>query len=95
MAHVEKTTIGQMLQDWSEVTGKPSVYVQTSLEGFNEVWPMWAQEMGLMMKFWEEYGENSWSGEDFLTSKELGIKEKLVGVKETYKTTDWSYIFEK
>jgi len=95
MAHVEKTTIGQMLQDWSEVTGKPSVYIQTSLEGFNEVWPMWAQEMGLMMKFWEEYGENSWSGEDFLTSKELGIKEKLAGVKETYKTTDWSYIFEK
>jgi len=95
LAYVEKTTIGDMLKTWSEATGKPSVYVQTSLEDFDKVWPMWGHEMGFMMKFWEEYGDQSWSGENYLTSKELGIKEKFVGVKEAYGAMDWSFIFEK
>jgi hypothetical protein len=95
LAYVEKTTMGEILQTWGEVTGKPTAYVQTSLEEYNKVWPMWAQEMGIMMQFWDEYGENSWSGEDFLTSKELGIKEKFAGIRETFETTDWSFVFGK
>ena len=87
--------MGEILQTWGEVTGKPTAYVQTSLEEYNKVWPMWAQEMGIMMQFWDEYGENSWSGEDFLTSKELGIKEKFAGIRETFETTDWSFVFGK
>lgn len=91
LAYVEKTTIGGMLQTWSEVTGKPSVYVKVAtLKEFDNVWPNWGNEMGVMMQFWEEYGQNSWSGEDYLTSKELGIKEKFFGIKETYESTDWS-----
>ena len=95
LAYVEKSTMGEMLQTWGNVTGKSTAYVQTSLEEFDQVWPMWAREMGVMMQFWEEYGENSWSGEDFLTSKELGIKEKFAGIKETFEESDWSFIFGK
>ena len=36
-AYVEETTTGQMLNDWSEVTGKKSTYVQTSLEAFSSI----------------------------------------------------------
>ncbi|KAH8803674.1 hypothetical protein F5884DRAFT_712563 [Xylogone sp. PMI_703] len=91
LASVEHTTIGRMLELWSEVTGKPSVYVQTdSMETFDSVWPMWGREMGVMMRYFEEFGENSWSGEQVLTSKELGIKDKFVGIRETYEAMDWS-----
>jgi len=93
LGRVETTTMGDMLQAWGEVTGKQTAYVQTSSEDFNAVWPMWAEEMGLMVLFWNEYGEKSWSGEDFLTSKELGIGEKFVSIRESFKEQDFSYIF--
>jgi NmrA-like family len=90
-AAVEESTTGQILKDWSEVTGKPAVYVQTSLEAFNSVWPGWGQEMGVMMAAWDELRERSWSGEDgILTKEDLGIAgEKFVGSKEVYATMDW------
>ena len=83
-----------MLQTWSKATGKPSVYTQVaSLEEFDNVWPMWGHEMGVMMKFWEEVGDKSWSGEDFLTKKELGIEgEKFTNIEETFKGMDWDSI---
>lgn len=73
------------------MTKKPAVYVQVaSLKEFDDVWPKWGHEIGIMMQFWEEYGVDGWSGEDFLTIKELGMKDKFVGIKETYEATDWS-----
>lgn len=91
-ASVEETTIGEMLDTWTEATGKPSVYVQTtSLEAFDAVWPMWGREMGLMMLLWEELGDKSWSGEKvILTKEDLKIKDKLVTTKEAFQTLDWS-----
>lgn len=91
LAYVEEITIGHMLQTWSMATGNPSVYVQTaSLEDFDSVWPKWGQEIGIMLKFWEESGEKSWSGEDVLTSKDLGIMDKFVGIEATFESIDWS-----
>lgn len=92
-AYVEKTTIGGLLETWGKAVGKPVVYVQTvSLEAFNEVWPMWGHEMGVMMKFWEDERENSWSGETLLTKEDLGIKSGLVGVEQGFKNVDWSTV---
>ena len=91
LAYVETIPIGKILEIWSEVTRKPAVYVQvSSLEQFDNVWPKWGHELGIMMQFWEEYGENSWSGEEVLSSKDLGIKETFVGIRETFENTDWS-----
>lgn len=96
VAWVEQTTMGDMLNQWAEVTGKDAVYVQTSPEAFNAVWPMWAEEMGGMMQFWNDFGIESWSeGEDVLTFKELGIKDKFATVKEAFQGQDWSFIFGK
>jgi hypothetical protein len=93
LADVEDTTYGEMLKTWSKATGKPSVFVQVSLEDYDKVWPNWGQELGVMMKAWEELGDKSWSGEDYLTKKELLIDgEKFVGIEETFKSLDWSAI---
>jgi len=93
LAYAESLTIGQLLENWSAATGKPSVFVQTSLEDYDRVWPMWGLEMGMMMKFWEEAGDKSWSGEEILVKEDLGIKgEALVGSKETISGIDWTNI---
>lgn len=91
-AHAEDTTTGQMLKDWSEVTGKKSVYVQTPLEDFNKVWPVWGEEMGSMMKMWDEVTDRAWTGEEgILTRDDLGISVKnLAGVKEALAQMDWN-----
>ena len=91
MAHVEETTTGQLLKDWSEVTGKPTHYVQTSLEEFSALWPMWGEEIGSMMAAWNELRDKSWSGEEgVLTGKDLGLSGKTYpGVKAAYARMDW------
>jgi len=93
LAHVEETTTGQMLRDCSEVTGKTSHYVQTSLEHFSDLWPMWGTEMGIMMKMWDEVKDKAWSGEPgLLTKDDLGIsveKLGLVGNKGAMAEMDW------
>ena len=94
-AHVAETTTGQLLKDWSEVTGKPAHYVQTaSLDEYSAVWPMWGLEMGVMLAAWNELRDRSWTGEDeILTSRELGLAGvKFPGVKETYAKMDWSQL---
>ncbi|KAH0557153.1 hypothetical protein GP486_005054 [Trichoglossum hirsutum] len=90
LAYVESLTIGELLENWSAGTGKPSVYVQTSLEEFDQVWPMWGREMGVMMKYWEEAKEKSWSGEEIVRPNDLGVKDGLVGSTEAFSRIDWT-----
>ena len=93
LAYAESLTVGQLLENWSAATGKPSVFVQTSLEDFGRVWPKWGLEMGSMMQFWEEAGDKSWSGEEILRKEDLGIKgSELVGSKDAISRIDWTNI---
>lgn len=92
LAHSEDTTTGEMLATWSEVTGKPSKYVVTSLDDYSDVWPGFGLEMGIMMALWDELGDKSWSGEEgMITREELGIKvENLTTLKDAFKEMDWN-----
>jgi hypothetical protein len=93
LATTDLMTAGDLLNTWTEVTGKPAEYVEISLEDFDRLWPLWGREMGIMLKFWEEAGEKSWSveGEKLLTREDLGIEgTKLVGIKEALASFDWS-----
>ncbi|KAI9774124.1 MAG: hypothetical protein M1840_005217 [Geoglossum simile] len=93
LAYTESLTVGQLLENWSAATGKPSVFVQTSLEDFDRVWPGFGLEMGVMMKFWDEAGDQSWSGEEIVRSEDLGIDNSaLVGSKEAISRIDWANI---
>lgn len=86
------TSLGRMLEEWSEVTGKPSVYVQVSVEDFNVLWPGFGMEMGVMFKFLESEGPGGTEKKSGMVGwEELRIKEgELVGHKEALKEIDWS-----
>ena len=91
LASTAETTVGGLLESWSKVTGNASALVQVSLEDFSSLWPQWGLEIGLMMKLWEYLGDKSWSGEEVLTAKELGIeKAQFISVEETIRGMDWN-----
>jgi NmrA-like family len=75
LAHVEDTTAGEMLQTWANAQGKVAQYVQVDDETFNNIWPMWAEEMAVMLRFWEWAREKSWTSEfgDVVTKDDLGV----------------------
>ncbi|KAK4148354.1 hypothetical protein C8A00DRAFT_39112 [Chaetomidium leptoderma] len=78
---------GEMLQMWAAAKGTKAQFVRVSGEAFREIWPLWAEEMGVMMEFWDEYRERSWTepnGEKVLTKEDLGVTG-LQGLEEAYK----------
>jgi len=85
LAYAEETTAGDLLQTWAKAQGKVAQYVQIDETTFNAMWPMWSEEMGVMMQFWNEFGDKSWTGEEgILTKEDLNVKEGLVGVEQTF-----------
>ncbi|KAE8448047.1 hypothetical protein EG329_009970 [Mollisiaceae sp. DMI_Dod_QoI] len=90
LASVESTTMGGMLQAWSEVTGKESLYVQlASIGDYETLWPRWGEVEGLNIKFWEMEVDKSWidaDGVEIVGREDLKIDgSELVGVKEALK----------
>ena len=86
LAHVEDTTVGGMLQTWAKAQGKTAQYVQVDEKTFHALWPMWAEEAGVMMQFWEWAGEKSWTAEEVvLTRDDLNVDVKqLVGLEQAF-----------
>ena len=85
LAYVEETTAGAMLQTWGKAQDKQVQYLQVDEKTFNNIWPMWAEEMGVMMQFWEDFGNKSWAGEEgILTKEDLGIKEPLQDMEQSF-----------
>lgn len=58
--------------------------MQTTLESYEHLWPGWGFVEGVMLQFYSEFGETSWTTDDvLLTASDLNIQEgELVGVKE-------------
>ncbi|KAK3323102.1 hypothetical protein B0T19DRAFT_462409 [Cercophora scortea] len=80
-------TADELLQTWARVKGVKAQLVQVSGQAFSELWPVWADEMGVMMEFWEEFGDKSWSvgdGEGVLDAEALGVKG-LQGIEEAFR----------
>jgi hypothetical protein len=80
---LEKWTFQQMMDVWSEVTGKKGVLMETTIDAWTQLWGPAGNELGLQFKFgemcdpWEETDE-------FITAKELGIDEgEVVGFRGT------------
>lgn len=85
-------TAEEMLQTWAKAKGFKAQFVRVSGEAYREIWPLWAEEMGVMMEFWDEYRERSWtepSGTKVLYKEDLGIKDgELQGLEESYKALE-------
>jgi hypothetical protein len=91
LAKVATATAGDVLAAWSRATGHTAEFVRVTLEEFDRLWPVWGQEMGVMMEFWDAATERSWSGGDIVGAEELGVNvEELVGLEEAFKRIDWS-----
>lgn len=89
-ACAETMTQEQTLEKWSKVTGKQAVCVKVDLDDFEKLFGVLGREMGEMMIFWEEAGEKSWSGEEVLMGKDLGVETgSLVSVERVWEGMDW------
>jgi len=89
LAATETWTAGEMLQAWAGAQNPPVRAQMVRVDGgaYRELWPLWAEEMGVMMEFWDEYAEKSWTdpkGGVVLTGKDLGV-EKVQGLVEAYR----------
>jgi len=87
-ADIGTLTSDELLKTWAAVQGKEAISVRTDVATYNALWPMWADEMGLMARFWDEYAERSWTepGEKVLTKDELGLDNAdFVDLKTSFK----------
>ena len=91
LASTETRAAGEMLQAWAKTKGVQAQMVRVDSKTFFDVWPLWAEEMGVMMEFWEEYGDKSWTDPEakkLVTAKELGIEGEFQSLEEGYKTLE-------
>ncbi|KAH7317885.1 hypothetical protein BKA65DRAFT_609516 [Rhexocercosporidium sp. MPI-PUGE-AT-0058] len=65
------------------------VLASITLENFNRLWPMWGLEMGEMLKYWEEFGNKGWSGEEVVTKEDLALDFPFVTIKQAFGTFHW------
>ncbi|KAK3291588.1 uncharacterized protein B0H64DRAFT_377772 [Chaetomium fimeti] len=87
LAATETYQAGDMLQVWARAKGTKAQFVRVGGEAFREVWPLWAEEMGVMMEFWDEFRERSWTRNDggkVLGKEDLGVTG-FKSLEEAYK----------
>ncbi|GAB1315450.1 hypothetical protein MFIFM68171_05660 [Madurella fahalii] len=90
LASVGGYTANEMLQLWAKVKGTEATFARVGGDVYREIWPLWGEEMGVMMEFWDEYKERSWidvEGRKVLKKEDLGITG-LEGLEEAYKTLE-------
>lgn len=80
---LEKWTFQQMMDEWSAITGKNGVYLQTTGDAWTKLWGDAGAELAAQFEFgemcdpWEET-------EDHISPEELGIdRDDVVGFKGT------------
>jgi hypothetical protein len=79
----EFLSFGDMLKIWGEALGRRTVYVETTVESFTNLWGPAGEEMALQFKWGEEMDWSSdLGGGQFVTKEELGI-ENCVGFRST------------
>jgi hypothetical protein len=80
---LEKWTFQQMIDVWSEITGRKGVFIETTIDAYTKLWGPAGNEVGLQFK----YGEmcDPWDVDDtFITPEELSINaEEVVGFRGT------------
>jgi hypothetical protein len=82
--------IGDFLKKWSAFTGKPAQYIQVDVEDYCVMYPKWGAEMIPILQFWQAYGDKSWSIEDHVTAKDLGIEAEVKSLEDAWREIDWS-----
>ena len=88
VAGIETITGKEVLEIWGKVKGVQTQFVRVSGQDYRDLWPLWGEEIGLMMEAWDELRERSWTsvheGQVVLTANELGV-----GVEEELKVQSY------
>jgi uncharacterized protein YbjT (DUF2867 family) len=70
----EVLTFEKILQDWSAVSGKPVVFVETSMDEYEKLWGVGGKELGQQLQFGEQVPDwTSALGNSFVGMEDLGI----------------------
>lgn len=75
----------KLLEAWNEANGKRAVYVQTTIESYEALWPGWGQVEGEMLQFYDECRHAPWlvDGQKMVTAQDLGLAvSNLVGISD-------------
>ncbi|KAB2580290.1 putative sugar transporter protein [Lasiodiplodia theobromae] len=81
--HTEVISFEKMARDWSEVTGKPAVFAEISVEGYEQLWGVAGREIADQLKFGEHVSDwHAHLGDLYVSKEELGISpEEAKGFK--------------
>ena len=77
---------------WARAQCKTAQYIQVDEATFNTIWPMWAEETGVIMQYWNEVKDRSWSGESSIFTKEDLNETDLIGLEDTFKPVTFNYL---
>lgn len=80
---LEKWTFQQMIDEWSAITGKNGVYVQTTEESWTKLWGDAGAELAAQFK-WGEMCDPWEETENHISPEELGVdRAEVVGFQGT------------
>ncbi|KAB5550813.1 hypothetical protein GE09DRAFT_1204022 [Coniochaeta sp. 2T2.1] len=85
------STSDKLLQTWAATQGKQALSVQVPAETYYALWPMWAEEMSVMLQFWDEFAEKAWTDPDWtvLSREDLGLSSgNFVDLETSFKQLD-------
>lgn len=91
---LERWSFQQMMDKWSEITGKRGVVLQVSEEVWTECWGPAGTELAWQFKFGEIC--DPWAPrDDFISAEELGIDaSEVVGFEDTIRGLASSGMFD-
>lgn len=80
---LERWSFQEMIDVWSEVTGRKGRFIQCTIEEYKQVWGLAGYELGLQFRYGERC--DPWEVNDsFISPEELGIdKNEVVGFRGT------------
>ncbi|KAL4942927.1 hypothetical protein BDV06DRAFT_153832 [Aspergillus oleicola] len=96
VAAAEYLTAKEWVGALSRACGRDIVFLETSLQAYEDLWGSAGTEIGLMMKYIEELGEESFTvgvdKRDILTPEDLGIQKLLGSTEDALRELDWQRI---
>ncbi|KAI0976717.1 hypothetical protein F4678DRAFT_455995 [Xylaria arbuscula] len=90
-AHVERITLGQLLQIWAQAHGVKAQYLHIDKQVYGELWPGLAGEFIMGMEFWDwTKNKANWAGDNIVLDwHDLGIDPGvLTSIKQSVLALD-------
>jgi hypothetical protein len=85
----EAMSFGDFHKLLGKVTGRQTEYIQIPMEQYDQLFPNWGKEMGMMLQFFEEAAKEGWgAGAEMVTAQDLGV-QGLHDAARAFKRIKW------